>query len=938
LSSQIGIAVDAHGNIFIADALNNQVKEALAVNGATPANPTINVLGSGFNTPSSVAVDANGNVFVADEGNNEIKEILAVNGSIPSSNPTIKVLGNNFSSPSGVAVDTSGDVFVADTAHNEVKEILAVNGSIPSSNPTINILGSNFFDFNYPYSVSLDTKGNVYVADTGHAAVKEILKAGGYSTVNVLSTVFTSPVDAVVDGSGNVFVADGSTTNIEEILAVNGSVAPSSTPIDVPNSGFINQPHSVAVGSGGQIYAMNTLGGMSGGSTVVELMPQVAYFSPASISTGSPQTLTVTFTFNDEGETGDPQAAQVYTQGATSLDFTLAGGGGTCEEGAPSFYEEGDTCTVTVTFTPTASGPRYGSAEILDPDGNALGTLLLFGIGTGPQVTFSPGTLTPFGGSYLSQPYGVAVDAKDNLYVADTFAGQIDEFTAASGYSTGNDLSLYFYSPAGIAVDGAGNLFVSDGTTDSVSEVLAVNGSIPSNPTINTLATFTFPVGIALDQYGNVFVADAGNNAVDEIICVSAGCTVNALGSGFSSPAGVAVDASGNVFVADAGNAAVKEIVAVNGGIPANPTINTIGSGFSSPTDVSVDGNGNVYVVDGNNLVLQKILASGGYTTVQTLATGFTYPVGTALDSQGNVFVADQYAPAIDELNLSNPASLTFPSTAIGSSSTPQTVTLTNYGNAPLSFPKPSTGLNPAFPAGFTLDSTSSCPRVSPSSSAGSLAANTSCTLAIDFTPTAIGAATGSIVVTDNAFYLPAPNYATQTIALSGTGTTAVPPPSKSTPTITVTSSANPVVAGSSVTLTVKLSGTSGTPTGTVEFKDGSTVLATVNLIDGTASFTTTDLAVGTQSITVVYSGDSNFNTVTSSVLSLVVQSGGTPTGIQIGFGSTSYAQTTATGSATYSVNISPVGAFIFNDKVTYTLSGIPDGNVQPGQHRRRQP
>ena len=93
--------------------------------------------------------------------------------------------------------------------------------------------------------------------------------------------------------------------------------------------------------------------------------------------------------------------------------------------------------------------------------------------------------------------------------------------------------------------------------------------------------------------------------------------------------------------------------------------------------------------------------------------------------------------------------------------------------------------------------------------------------------------------------------------------------------TTSVVSSLNPSVAGQAVTFTATVSPVSpgsGTPTGTATFMDGSTMLGTTVLSGGTASFTTSALAVGTHSIKVVYSGDANFNTSKSSVLSQVVQ------------------------------------------------------------------
>jgi hypothetical protein len=91
-----------------------------------------------------------------------------------------------------------------------------------------------------------------------------------------------------------------------------------------------------------------------------------------------------------------------------------------------------------------------------------------------------------------------------------------------------------------------------------------------------------------------------------------------------------------------------------------------------------------------------------------------------------------------------------------------------------------------------------------------------------------------------------------------------------------VVSSLNPSVAGQAVTFTATVSPVSpgsGTPTGTATFMDGSTTLGTAALGGGIASFTTSALAVGTHSIKVVYSGDANFKTSTSAVLSQVVQS-----------------------------------------------------------------
>src|SRR5207253_1786541 len=89
--------------------------------------------------------------------------------------------------------------------------------------------------------------------------------------------------------------------------------------------------------------------------------------------------------------------------------------------------------------------------------------------------------------------------------------------------------------------------------------------------------------------------------------------------------------------------------------------------------------------------------------------------------------------------------------------------------------------------------------------------------------------------------------------------------------TVTVTSSSNPATLGQSLTITANVSGSYGTPTGTVQFFDGSTWLGAATLSRGSGSFNTSSLAVGTHSIGVSYSGDSNYSPNSSQPYSQVI-------------------------------------------------------------------
>src|SRR5271157_3010833 len=400
-------------------------------------------VGSGFSLPDSVAVDGSGNVYVADAGNNAVKEILAAGGYT-----TINALGSGFSKPNGVAVDGSGNVYVADAGNNAVKEILAAGGYT-----TVNTLGSGFAS---PTGVAVDGNGNVFVADADNNAVKEILAAGGYTTVNTLGSGFSLPFDVAVDGSGNVFVADYGNTAVKEILAAGGY-----TTVNTLGSGF-SYPGGVTVDGSGNVFVAD-----SGSSSVKEIAKAGANFGPVNVGSTGSNFITLLFTFDAAGTLGSTPY-NVLTQGAPNLDFNAAATQPSTVCVTGHTYNLGDTCTVNLTFKPTAPGTRYGAAELLGSAGNLLATGYAQGTGVGPQVTFAnttsgvylPGTQSTLGSGFY--PEGVAVDGSGNVFVADYGNGALKEIVAAGGYATIKTLGNGIWNPIAVAVDGSGNLFVAD--------------------------------------------------------------------------------------------------------------------------------------------------------------------------------------------------------------------------------------------------------------------------------------------------------------------------------------------------------------------------------------------------------------------------------------------------------------------------------------------
>jgi sugar lactone lactonase YvrE len=222
-----GIAFDAQGNAYVADIGNNSIRKI------TPAGVVSTYAGNGtagyvdavasaaeFNNPQGVAVDAQGNVYVADRGNNVIREISTAGVVSTIAGNTIAgyydanpALAAEFNYPTDVAVDAQGNIYVADELNNAIREISG--GAVTTfagGNGQPMVMGS-------PGAITIDSKGNLFITDT-FGRILEItaakvlyVLAGGYKTVGYAngsgaSALFNSPQGITVDAQGNVYVAD----------------------------------------------------------------------------------------------------------------------------------------------------------------------------------------------------------------------------------------------------------------------------------------------------------------------------------------------------------------------------------------------------------------------------------------------------------------------------------------------------------------------------------------------------------------------------------------------------------------------------------------------------------------------------------------------------------------------------------------------------------
>jgi sugar lactone lactonase YvrE len=468
------------------------------------------------------------------------------------------------------------------------------------------------------------------------------------------------------------------------------------------------------------------------------------------------------------------------------------------------------------------------------------------------------------------------IDGNGNINV---YAGMPVEAPGHGSYSGDNGpaASATLNAPEQIAFDPSGNLYIADRFNNLIRMVNSAGtittfagnygngfGGYGGDGGPANQATLNNPQGVTADAQGNVYIADTNNNVVRKVdttgtITLFAGTPGVSGNSGDGGPATsatlgqiyqLATDLNGNLYIADFGNGVVRRVDSAGtistyagGGtavVTTTPQPATSVNLNNGPVGLATDPAGNLYVLGlGHTNLPGVFLVNTSQQISQIVGGGATLVSGApanaentnlnaiAVDAYGDLYVNDAFDHIVAEIDPDG--DLAFPSTAINTVSAPLTVTLSNTGNAPLSFSSQyEDGVvrkqgHPA-PARASAAAHTARPDVVDFNSYGTIAgpfaiasggtcnfddgiqAGDSCTMNVTFNPTSTGPATGTITLfTSLGNYSANPN----TILLTGTGTQALVPGAALTPS---QSFPNTITGTTSSVLAATLSNTGNGP------------------------------------------------------------------------------------------------------------------------------
>jgi len=523
LVSASGLAVDAAGNLYIADDVGGRVHKVTAAgvmttiagNGGSGFNGDgVQATSATLNLPRGVAVDAAGNLYIADSYNSRVRKVSAsgvittVAGSGKQAAPTDGVTATSSSllTPVSVALDAAGNLFFADSSSGEICKVSSAGTlNIVAGRPR-NVGESTFLGdggvatkavMNVPEGLGVDASGNLYVADSRNGRVRKVTAgiidtAAGNALSSALgdggaavSSPLASPAGVVADSSGNLFIADSSSARVRKVTpaGIISTVAGTGYPGyggdgGVATAAQLSAPAGLALDSTGDLYIAD-----SGNQRIRKVTP-AGIISTVAGGTGTRPdgslTLPVSIAVDTAGNlyVADRSKQSVFkvAPGGTLSKFAGTGTSGFSGDGGPAV-------SAALSWPSGVALDAAGNLYIADSSNDRVRRVALDGtintVAGGGVAGGGSGDGTQATSVWLYSPQAVAVDAAGNLYIASgsylrkvtpggtisTIAGTDSKEALGDG---GPPDHASIGQPGALAFDGSGNLYLADQNTHRV--------------------------------------------------------------------------------------------------------------------------------------------------------------------------------------------------------------------------------------------------------------------------------------------------------------------------------------------------------------------------------------------------------------------------------------------------------------------------------------
>jgi sugar lactone lactonase YvrE len=859
------MALDASGNLYIADTANNKIRLVSKTTGAISTYAGTGVAGfagdgaaaanAQLNAPASVSLDAAGNLYIADTGNHRIRMVSAQTGTISTvvGTGTAGSSGDGglagsaaVSSPAGVVSDSDGDLYIADTGNHKIRFVNAATGLISTfagtgtAGSTGNNVAATTATLNGPRGIGLDAAGNLYIADTGSNLVREV-HAGIITTVAGSGTAgnsgdgglataaaLNSPTAVALDAAGDVYVADSANNVVRRISAADGTIAAVagtgtaglSGDNGSPLSAMLQGPAGVAVDATGSFYIADTANSRI---AYVNVAQGALDFGKINVGSSSdPQTLYL------ENIGNQPLVMSALASSSASYQ-QVAGSGSPADCSATTTLAPGAECQLSLRYTASIQGGENASFTVTD---NALN------VSSATQVIALSGT-------------GVKVAGPSSI-------------TAAGG-------SQQAVAPLGVF--------------PIALQALVTDNS--SNPVAGVTVTFTAPTSgasVTFANASNIVTAVTGSNGIASVSNATASATrgtfsINATVSGVATPAVFTEAIAGNIAptlsLANAGSASVSYGQTV-----------TLNAALSPSSLGGTQATGTVTFYDNATAVGTAPISSGSASTSYTPVAG-THALTASYSGDGN-FSASTTTSSLSLTVSQLPITGTASSVSVPYGTPPNPIAGTLNGVLAADTANVSVSFAPAGAA--------QAPNVGQYALAGTLSGS--------------AAANYTLTVTGNPTYTVTPAATTMSLSVSSTQ------PSLGS-SVTLKATVVSVVSGAP------------SPVGSVTFFSGTTSLGSAALNAGVATLVTTALPAGSQSITATYVGNANTTASTSSGIAVSVVApdftvAANPAAATVKQGATAYATFTVTGNQAFTGTVAfSCTALPANTACTFTPSTV---------------